>query len=225
MEAIKAAGLKPGEQVALALDCAASEFFDKSTGKYALEGEGKTFDGKGLVDFYAGARREVPDRLHRGRLRRGRLGDLEAPHRASSAAKIQLVGDDLFVTNVDAARRAASQEGIANSILVKVNQIGSLTETLEAVRMAHRAGYTSVMSHRSGETEDTTIADLAVACDCGQIKTGSASRTDRDREVQPAAPHRGGARQGRPLRRPRRVQGAPLAARQRSAEARAGPAR
>ena len=93
-------------------------------------------------------------------------------------AKIQLVGDDLFVTNVTRLARGI-QEGIANSILVKVNQIGSLTETLEAVRMAHRAGYTSVMSHRSGETEDTTIADLAVACDCGQIKTGSASRTDR----------------------------------------------
>ena len=92
--------------------------------------------------------------------------------------KIQLVGDDLFVTNVTRLSRGIT-EGVGNSILVKVNQIGSLTETLEAVRMAHRAGYTSVMSHRSGETEDTTIADLSVACDCGQIKTGSASRTDR----------------------------------------------
>ena len=92
--------------------------------------------------------------------------------------QIQLVGDDLFVTNVERLGKGI-KEGVANSILVKVNQIGSLTETLEAVRMAHRAGYTSVMSHRSGETEDTTIADLAVACDCGQIKTGSASRTDR----------------------------------------------
>ena len=93
-------------------------------------------------------------------------------------SKLQLVGDDLFVTNVTRLSRGI-QEGVANSILVKVNQIGSLTETLDAVRMAHRAGYTSVMSHRSGETEDTTIADLSVACDCGQIKTGSASRTDR----------------------------------------------
>ena len=92
--------------------------------------------------------------------------------------QIQLVGDDLFVTNVERLGKGI-EAGVANSILVKVNQIGSLTETLEAVRMAHRAGYTSVMSHRSGETEDTTIADLAVACDCGQIKTGSASRTDR----------------------------------------------
>jgi enolase len=177
MEAIQAAGLEPGKQVALALDCAASEFFDKATGKYALEGEGKTYDGKGLVDFYASLAAKYPivsiedgcaeDDWATWKLLTERLG-----------GKLQLVGDDLFVTNVTRLARGVG-EGIANSILVKVNQIGSLTETLEAVRMAHRAGYTSVMSHRSGETEDTTIADLSVACDCGQIKTGSASRTDR----------------------------------------------
>ncbi|HET8541467.1 MAG TPA: phosphopyruvate hydratase [Anaeromyxobacter sp.] len=177
MKAIEAAGLKPGEQVALALDCAASEFFDAASGKYALEGEGKSFDGKGLVDYYASLAAKYPivsiedgcaeDDWATWKLLTDRLG-----------AKIQLVGDDLFVTNVTRLSRGVA-EGVANSILVKVNQIGSLTETLEAVRMAHRAGFTSVMSHRSGETEDTTIADLSVACDCGQIKTGSASRTDR----------------------------------------------
>src|SRR5512135_1216929 len=177
MKAIEQAGLKPGEQVALALDCAASEFFDKKSGTYVLEGEGKSFDGKGLVDYYAALAAKYPivsiedgcdeDDWATWKLLTERLG-----------AKLQLVGDDLFVTNVTRLARGI-QEGVANSILVKVNQIGSLTETLEAVRMAHRAGYTSVMSHRSGETEDTTIADLSVACDCGQIKTGSASRTDR----------------------------------------------
>jgi enolase len=177
MQAIEAAGLKPGKQVALALDCAASEFFDKSSGKYTLEGEGKSFDGKGLVSYYASLVAKYPivsiedgcdeDDWATWKLLTDKLG-----------GKIQLVGDDLFVTNVTRLARGIG-DGVANSILVKVNQIGSLTETLEAVRMAHRAGYTSVMSHRSGETEDTTIADLAVACDCGQIKTGSASRTDR----------------------------------------------
>jgi enolase len=177
MKAIEQAGLKAGDDVGLALDCAASEFFEKSSGKYELEGEGKAFDGKALVDFYAGLAAKYPivsiedgcaeDDWATWKLLTERLG-----------SKLQLVGDDLFVTNVTRLSRGI-EEGIANSILVKVNQIGSLTETLEAVRMAHRAGYTSVMSHRSGETEDTTIADLSVACDCGQIKTGSASRTDR----------------------------------------------
>jgi enolase len=177
LEAIKSAGLEAGKQVALALDCAASEFFDKATGKYTLEGEGKSFDGKGLVDYYASLVAKYPivsiedgcaeDDWATWKTLTERLGH-----------KIQLVGDDLFVTNVTRLSRGIA-EGITNSILVKVNQIGSLTETLEAVRMAHRAAYTTVMSHRSGETEDTTIADLAVACDCGQIKTGSASRTDR----------------------------------------------
>ncbi|HEX9243068.1 MAG TPA: phosphopyruvate hydratase [Anaeromyxobacter sp.] len=179
LEAISQAGLKAGAdgQVALALDCAASEFYDQASGKYELEGEGKSFDGKGLVEYYASLAAKYPivsiedgcdeDDWATWKLLSDKLGD-----------KLQLVGDDLFVTNVARLSRGIEEE-IANSILVKVNQIGSLTETLDAVRMAHRAGYTSVMSHRSGETEDTTIADLAVACDCGQIKTGSASRTDR----------------------------------------------
>jgi enolase len=177
MEAIRQAGFEPGKQIALALDCAASEFFDAKAGKYVLEGEGKSFDGKGLVDYYASLASKYPivsiedgcdeNDWATWKLLTEKLG-----------GKLQLVGDDLFVTNVERLSRGI-KEGISNSILVKVNQIGSLTETLEAVRMAHRAGFTSVMSHRSGETEDTTIADLAVACDCGQIKTGSASRSDR----------------------------------------------
>jgi enolase 1/2/3 len=177
LEAISQAGLKLGEQVALALDVASSEFFDKATGKYKLKGEGKEFDRQGLVDWYAQLASRYPivsiedgfaeDDWEGWKLVTQKLG-----------GKLQLVGDDLFVTNVERLGQGVAQ-GIANSLLVKVNQIGSLTETLDAVRMAHRAGYTTVMSHRSGETEDTTIADLAVACDCGQIKTGSASRTDR----------------------------------------------
>jgi len=177
LEAISQAGLKLGEQVALALDVASSEFFDKATGKYKLKGEGKEFDRQGLVDWYAQLASRYPivsiedgfaeDDWEGWKLMTQKLG-----------GKIQLVGDDLFVTNVERLGQGVAQ-GVANSLLVKVNQIGSLTETLDAVRMAHRAGYTTVMSHRSGETEDTTIADLAVACDCGQIKTGSASRTDR----------------------------------------------
>src|SRR5512143_3746797 len=177
LQAIQQTGLEPGKQVSLALDCAASEFHDAKTGRYVLEGEGRDLDGAGLVEYYAGLVAKYPivsiedgcaeDDWQTWKLLTDRLG-----------AKLQLVGDDLFVTNV--ARHAQGiAGGVTNSILVKVNQIGTLTETLEAVRMAHRAGFTSVMSHRSGETEDTTIADLAVACDCGQIKTGSASRSDR----------------------------------------------
>jgi len=177
MQAIAATGLKPGKQVGLALDCAFSEAYDAKTGKYVLKGEGKTYDAKGLVDWYASLVASYPivsiedgcgENDWKGwKLLTDRLG-----------SRIQIVGDDVFVTNTEILARGIA-EGVANSILVKVNQIGTLTETLEAVRMAHRAGYTSVMSHRSGETEDTTIADLAVACDCGQIKTGSASRSDR----------------------------------------------
>jgi enolase len=177
MEAIEQAGLEAGKQVALAVDCAASGFYDAKSGKYVLKGEGKEFDRKGLVDWYAALCARYPivsieDGLDENdwegfKLQTDKMG-----------GKVQIVGDDLFVTNVERLEKGIAQ-GVANSILVKVNQIGSLTETLDAVRMAHRAGYTSVMSHRSGETEDTTIADLAVACDCGQIKTGSASRTDR----------------------------------------------
>jgi enolase len=176
-EAVGQAGLKLGEHVALALDVASSEFFDKASGKYKLKGEGKEFDRKGLVEFYGQLSSKYPivsiedgcaeDDWEGWKLLTEKLG-----------GKVQLVGDDLFVTNVERLGKGI-QAGVANSLLVKVNQIGSLTETLDAVRMAHRAGYTSMMSHRSGETEDTTIADLAVACDCGQIKTGSASRSDR----------------------------------------------
>ena len=177
MEAIKLTGLKPGKQVGLALDCAFSECLDAKSGKYVLKGEGKTFSPAALADWYAAMVKKYPivsiedgcgeNDWKTWKLLTERLG-----------GKIQLVGDDVFVTNTEIFGRGI-EAGIANSILIKVNQLGSLTETLEAVRMAHRAGYTSVMSHRSGETEDTTIADLAVACDCGQIKTGSASRTDR----------------------------------------------
>ncbi len=126
------------------------------------------------------------------------LDGLEGADRAARRAQVQLVGDDLFVTN---PKRLAMgiERGLANSILIKVNQIGTLTETLEAVAAAHRAGYSAVMSHRSGETEDTTIADLAVATNCGQIKTGSLARSDRTRQVQPAAAHRGGVGQRRHL--------------------------
>jgi enolase len=177
MEAIKATGLKAGKQVALALDCASSEFYDEKSGKYVLKGEGKSFTPGALTDWYADLVKKYPivsieDGFDENDWKGWKLVTEKL------GGQIQLVGDDLFVTNVERLGKGI-EAGVANSILVKVNQIGSLTETLEAVRMAHRAGYTSVMSHRSGETEDTTIADLAVACDCGQIKTGSASRTDR----------------------------------------------
>ena len=177
LDAIQKAGLRPGEQVALALDCASSEFFDKASGRYKLKGEGKEYDGKGLVEWYGG----LVDRYPIISIEDGCDENDWATWKLLTeklGGRIQLVGDDLFVTNVERLGKGISG-GVANSLLVKVNQIGSLTETLEAVRMAHRASYTTVMSHRSGETEDTTIADLAVACDCGQIKTGSASRTDR----------------------------------------------
>ena len=169
------AGYKAGADFALGLDAASSEFF--KNGKYVLEGEGKTFDQGGMVDYLAGLVADFPivtiedgcaeDDLEGWKLLTERLG-----------GKVQLVGDDLFVTNPERLQMGIDK-GLANSILVKVNQIGTLTETLEAVNLAHRSAYTAVMSHRSGETEDTTIADLAVAANCGQIKTGSLSRSDR----------------------------------------------
>jgi enolase len=177
MEAIAAAGFKAGDQVALCLDVAASEFFDKATKTYRLKGEGKAYDSAALVAWYAKLAKTYPIvSIEDGCAE----DDWEGWRQLTDALgqKVQLVGDDLFVTNVTRLSRGISA-GVANSILVKVNQIGTLTETFEAVRMAHRAGFTSVMSHRSGETEDTTIADLAVALDCGLIKTGSASRSDR----------------------------------------------
>jgi len=175
MKAGEKAGYKPGEDFMLALDVASTEFF--KDGVYAMEGEGKKLDQAGMVDYLAALASKFPilsiedgcaeDDFDGWKLLTDRLSDT-----------VQLVGDDLFVTNP--ARLAAGVgEGLANSILVKVNQIGTLSETLDAVDMAHRAGYTAVMSHRSGETEDATIADLAVATNCGQIKTGSLARSDR----------------------------------------------
>ena len=175
MGAIEAAGYKPGSDVVIALDAASTEFF--KDGKYAMEGEGKTLDAAGMVKFYEGLCAKYPIVS----IEDGMAEDDWAGWKALTDAlggKVQLVGDDLFVTN---PKRLADgiARGVANSILVKVNQIGTLSETLEAVEMAQRAGYTAVMSHRSGETEDSTIADLAVATNCGQIKTGSLSRSDR----------------------------------------------
>jgi enolase len=173
--ACKRAGYRPGEDVTFAIDCAASEFF--RDGKYVLEGEGRTFDAAGMVAYLEDLVGRYPiisiedacaeDDWEGWKLLTDTLGD-----------RIQLVGDDLFVTNVERLSRGIEM-GIANAILVKVNQIGTLSETLEAVEMAHRAGFAAVMSHRSGETEDATIADLAVATNCGQIKTGSLARSDR----------------------------------------------
>jgi len=175
MEAIEAAGYRPGEQVALGLDAAASEFF--KAGKYAMEGEGKTLDAAGMVKFY----QDLASRYPIVTIEDGMAEDDWDGWAALTAAlggKVQVVGDDVFVTN-SARLRQGIERGVANAILVKVNQIGTLTETLEAVEIAHKAGYRAVMSHRSGETEDATIADLAVATNCGQIKTGSLSRSDR----------------------------------------------
>ncbi len=175
MKAIEAAGYKPGEDIALALDSASSEFY--KGGLYKLDGEGKSLDAAGMVAFYEDLCARYPIiSIEDGMAEDDWAGWKHLTDRLGS--KVQLVGDDLFVTN---PKRLAEgiEKGVANSILVKVNQIGTLTETLDAVEMAHRAGYTSILSHRSGETEDATIADLAVATNCGQIKTGSLSRSDR----------------------------------------------
>jgi enolase len=175
MTSIEKAGYKAGGDVVLALDCAASEFF--RDGAYRMEGEGKTLAPGEMAAFLADLCRDYPIRS----VEDGMAEDDFAGWKALTdrlGATHQLVGDDLFVTNP--ARLAMGiEQGLANSILIKVNQIGTLTETLAAVSMAHRAAYTAVMSHRSGETEDTTIADLAVATNCGQIKTGSLARSDR----------------------------------------------
>lgn len=175
IEAIKSAGYKPGEQIGIALDVASSELF--KDGKYHLEGEGVVKTAAEMVDFYAGLAEKYPiisiedgmaeDDWEGWSLLTKRLG-----------GKIQLVGDDLFVTNTERLSRGIAEK-TANSVLVKVNQIGSLTETLDTIEMAKRAGYTCVISHRSGETEDATIADIAVAVNAGQIKTGAPARTDR----------------------------------------------
>ena len=175
MKAIEAAGYRPGEDVALALDSASTEFF--KNGKYELVGEGKSLTPEQMVAYYEGLVGRFPIISIEDGMSEDDWEGWAALTRAIGK-KIQLVGDDLFVTN-PARLSQGIKRGTANSILVKVNQIGTLTETLRAVDMAHKAGYTAVMSHRSGETEDSTIADLAVATNCGQIKTGSLSRSDR----------------------------------------------
>jgi enolase len=177
LQAIEKAGYKPGEDMLIALDAASSEFYDKETNTYNLESTGDKLSPSEMVDFWGDWAKRYPiasiedgcaeDDWDGWKLMTQALGD-----------KTQLVGDDLFVTNTKRLQKGIDLD-IANSILVKVNQIGTLTETMEAVELAHRNNYTSVISHRSGETEDTTIADLAVAFNSGQIKTGSASRSDR----------------------------------------------
>jgi enolase len=175
MQAIDRAGYRAGEQVRIALDVAATEFYDSEAGTYAIDG--RQLDSAGMVDFLADWVDRYPicsiedgcseDDWDGWKMLTEKLGN-----------RVQLVGDDLFVTNTRRLQRGID-EGIANSILIKVNQIGTLTETIQTVRLAQRSGYTAVTSHRSGETEDSTIADLAVALNTGQIKTGSASRSDR----------------------------------------------
>jgi enolase len=172
---IEAAGYVPGDDIAIALDPAASEVF--ADGAYVLEHEGRTLSAEELAGYWA----ELAGRYPIVSIEDGMDEEDWAGWKALTdrlGERIQLVGDDLFVTNTERLRRGI-EEGVANSILVKVNQIGTLTETLDAMRTAGEAGYSAVMSHRSGETEDVTIADLAVATGCGQIKTGAPSRTDR----------------------------------------------
>ena len=172
MSAIEKAGYKPGQDIYLALDVAASEFFDK---KYAFEGEKRASDE--MIDYYVKLRKKYPILSIEDGMAEGDWDGWEAMTK-SMGANTQLVGDDVFVTNPAIFEKGIAR-GIANAILIKVNQIGTLTETLETIEMAKRAGYRSIVSHRSGETEDSTIADLAVATNVGQIKTGSASRSDR----------------------------------------------
>jgi len=197
MRAIEAAGYRPGEDVALALDAAATEFY--KNGKYVLAGEGKTLDAPGMVRYLEDLVKRYPIVSIEDGMAEDDWDGWAALTRALGE-RVQIVGDDLFVTN---PKRLADgiRKGVANAILVKVNQIGTLSETLEAVQVAQGSGYTAVMSHRSGETEDSTIADLAVATNCGQIKTGSLSRSDRlakynqliriEEELGPAARYAG----------------------------------
>ncbi|MBK6764950.1 MAG: phosphopyruvate hydratase [bacterium] len=177
LSAIESAGYKPGEHISVALDCAASEFFDKASGKYNLSCEGKVLTAAEMTDYYAQLCKDYPVvSIEDG------LGENDWDgwkHLTKNLGKqVQLVGDDLFVTQVALLAKGIAS-GVANSILIKLNQVGSLSETLDTIDLARRHAYTQMVSHRSGESEDTTIADLAVACGCGMIKTGSASRTDR----------------------------------------------
>lgn len=175
MSSIEKAGYRPGEDMFIALDCASTEFF--KDGKYVLEGEGRTLEPEAMADYLA----ELAAKYPIFSIEDGMAEDDWAGWKSLTdkiGRQVQLVGDDLFVTN-SARLRDGIKQGVANSILVKVNQIGSLSETLDAVSTANRAAYTAVMSHRSGETEDSTISDLAVATNCGQIKTGSLARSDR----------------------------------------------
>lgn len=177
LKAIESAGYKPGQQIFIALDPAASGFHDTKSGKYNLSCEGKTLTSSEMTDYYAALCKDYPIlSIEDG------LGESDWDGWAEMTTKlgkeVQIVGDDIFVTNVKLLSEGI-EKGVANSILIKVNQIGTLTETLDTVDLARRAGYTQIISHRSGETEDTFIADLAVATGCGMIKTGSASRTDR----------------------------------------------
>ena len=197
MKAIEAAGYTPGEDVAIALDPASTEFFED--GKYVLAGEGRTLDSDGMIKLYADLCARYPIVSIEDALAEDDWDGFTALT-AEIGDKVQIVGDDLFVTNPTRLRQGIAM-GAANSVLVKVNQIGTLTETLECISTAHRAGYSTVISHRSGETEDATIADLAVAVNAGQIKTGSLSRSDRtakynqliriEQELGPAAAYAG----------------------------------
>ena len=197
MKAIEAAGYKPGEDVGIALDPASTEFFED--GQYVLAGEGRSLDSAGMIKLYADLCARYPIVSIEDALAEDDWEGFTALT-TEIGDKVQIVGDDLFVTNPTRLRRGIAQ-GAANSVLVKVNQIGTLTETLECISTAHRAGYSTVISHRSGETEDATIADLAVAVNAGQIKTGSLSRSDRtakynqliriEQELGPAADYAG----------------------------------
>ena len=204
IEAVEKAGYRPGDDLLIALDAAASEYYNAESDRYVFESTGDQMTGSELVDFWKGWSDKYPIISIEDGLAED---DWAAWKQLTDAVgdKVQLVGDDLFVTNTHRLARGI-ENNIANSILVKVNQIGTLTETIDAVSLAHRSGYTSVMSHRSGETEDTTIADLAVALNTGQIKTGSASRSDRvakynqllriEEELGEAAIYRGAAFRG-----------------------------
>ena len=180
VEAIERAGYKPGKDIAIAFDCAASEFYNEETGKYDLKGEGEngqSFTAEEFVDLLDSIVDKYPIVSIEDPLDENNWEDWQMAT-AKLGKKVQIVGDDLFVTNTDYLAKGIKM-GVANSILIKVNQIGTLTETVEAIEMAKEAGYTAIVSHRSGETEDTTIADLVVAMNAGQIETGSMSRTER----------------------------------------------